>query len=164
MYKIPIGVDNFQELVTGGYLFCDKTAMIAEFFSKGEKVTLITRPRRWGKTLNMSMLQHFLASEVNGVNTAGLFDELAIAKVEEGKYLKIYQGKYPVIMLSFKDVKAGSFEGAYNAIYELIREIYDLFVYLLKSKNLTELQLEKFNGILKKKIRSTTIRSFFKTT
>ena len=151
MYTIPIGVDNFHELVTGGYLFCDKTAMIAEFFSKGEKVTLITRPRRWGKTLNMSMLQHFLSAEVNGVSTASLFDDLAIAKIEEGKYIKTHQGKYPVIMLSFKDVKADSFAGAYNAMYELIREVYDIFVYLLKSNKLSELQLEKLNAILRKK-------------
>ncbi|MBX9889996.1 MAG: AAA family ATPase [Amoebophilaceae bacterium] len=124
MYKIPIGVDNFYKLVTGDYLFCDKTAMIAEFLSKGEEVTLITRPRRWGKTLNMSMLQHFLSAEVNGVSTAGLFDDLAIAKVDGGNYLNTHQGKYPVIMLSFKDVNADNFKGAYNAIYGLIREVY----------------------------------------
>ena len=151
MYKIPIGIDNFHELVTGDYLFCDKTAMIAEFLSKGEKVTLITRPRRWGKTLNMSMLQHFLSAEVNGVSTAGLFDDLAIAKLEEGKYIKTHQGKYPVIMLSFKDVNADNFKGAYNAIYGLIREVYDLFGFLLKSDKLSELQLDNFRSILRKK-------------
>jgi len=122
MYKIPIGVDNFHELVTGDYLFCDKTAMIAEFLNKGEKVTLITRPRRWGKTLNLSMLQHFLASEVNKLSTAGLFDDLTIGKLEGGKYLQTHQGKYPVIMLSFKDIKADSFEGAYNAINPRLKE------------------------------------------
>lgn len=104
MYKLPIGVDNFQELVQGDYLFCDKTDMISEFLNKGDKVTLITRPRRWGKTLNMSMLQHFFASEVNGVSTAGLFYDLAIGKLEGGKHVKQHQGKYPVIMISFKDV------------------------------------------------------------
>ncbi|MBX9889788.1 MAG: AAA family ATPase [Amoebophilaceae bacterium] len=88
MYKIPIGVDNFHKLVTGDYLFCDKTAMIAEFLSKGEDVALITRPGRWGKTLNMSMLQHFLASEVDGVSTVGLFDELTIAKIDGGNISK----------------------------------------------------------------------------
>jgi hypothetical protein len=124
MYKIPIGVDNFHELVTGGYLFCDKTAMIVEFLSKGEKVALIVRPRYLGKTLNLSMLQHFLASEVHGVSTAGLFDDLAISKLEGSRYIETHQGKYPVIMLSFKDVKSDSFEGAYNAVYELISTIY----------------------------------------
>ncbi|MCT4696898.1 AAA family ATPase [Candidatus Cardinium sp. TP] len=59
MKKLPIGVDSFQELVRDNYLFCDKTAILAEFLGKGDKVTLITRPRRWGKTLNMSMLQYF---------------------------------------------------------------------------------------------------------
>ncbi|MBX9889689.1 MAG: AAA family ATPase [Amoebophilaceae bacterium] len=150
MYKIPIGVDNFHELVTGDYLFCDKTAMIAEFLNKGEKVTLITRPRRWGKTLNMSMLQHFLASEVNGVPTAGLFDDLAIAKLEEGKYLKTHQGKYPVILLSFKDVKADSFQGAYKKIYKLISYLYGTFEYLLNSEKINSVQLNSFHSIIDK--------------
>ncbi|TSJ81015.1 MAG: AAA family ATPase [Candidatus Cardinium sp.] len=98
MKKLPIGVSNFQELVQGDYLFCDKTNMIADFLKKGDKVTLITRPRRWGKTLNMSMLQHFFASEVNGVTTVGLFDDLTIGKLENGRYISAHQGKYPVIM------------------------------------------------------------------
>ncbi|MGI2262415.1 AAA family ATPase, partial [Candidatus Cardinium hertigii] len=82
IYKLPVGVDNFQELVKGDYLFCDKTAMIGELLEKGDKVTLITRPRRWGKTLNISMLQHFFAPEVNGINTSGLFDDLEIGKLD----------------------------------------------------------------------------------
>ena len=151
MYKVPIGVDNFRELVTGDYLFCDKTAMIAEFLSKGEKVTLITRPRRWGKTLNMSMLQHFFAAEVKGVSTTGLFDDLAISQLAGGKYLQTHQGKYPVIMLSFKDVNADSFQGAYNAIYGLMREVYDRFRFLLKSDKLSEVQLDNLHTILRKK-------------
>jgi hypothetical protein len=61
------------------------------------------------------MLQHFLASAVNGISTAGLFDNLAIGKLEGSKYLQTHQGKYPVIMLSFKDVNADNFKGAYNA-------------------------------------------------
>ncbi|MBX9889968.1 MAG: ATP-binding protein [Amoebophilaceae bacterium] len=148
MYKVPIGVDNFHKLVTGGYLFCDKTAMIAEFLSKGEEVALITRPRRWGKTLNMSMLQHFLSAEVNGVSTAGLFDNLAIGKLEGGKYIHTHQGKYPVIMLSFKDVKADGFEGAMNLIYLLLKRQYGAFEYLLKSEQLNSDQKYEFSAIL----------------
>ncbi|MBX9890567.1 MAG: ATP-binding protein [Amoebophilaceae bacterium] len=162
MYKIPIGVDNFRELVTGGYLFCDKTAMIAEFLSKGEKVTLITRPRRWGKTLNMSMLQHFLSAEVNGVSTAGLFDDLAIGKLEGGKYLQTHQGKYPVVMLSFKDVKADSFERAYNKIYKLIAALYGTFEYLLKSKKLNSVQLRSFHAIIDKSVDQQDVENSLK--
>lgn len=149
MHKIPIGVDNFHKIATGGYLFCDKTAMIADFLSKGEDVTLITRPRRWGKTLNMSMLHHFLAPEVDGISTAGLFDGLEIGKLEGGKYLKNNQGKYPVIMLSFKDVQASTFEGAIDKIRELIFLLFTSFAKeLLKSDHLLEEEKENFRLIL----------------
>ncbi|MEF2229277.1 MAG: AAA family ATPase [Candidatus Cardinium sp.] len=149
-HKLPLGVDNFQELAQEDYLFCDKTTMIAEFLGKGDKVTLITRPRRWGKTLNISMLHCFFASEVNGVSTAGLFDELAIGKIEGGSYLHQHQGKYPVIMISFKDVNADSFQGAYNAVYRLIIEIYSSYAYLLKSNKINEIQLGQLHTILNK--------------
>ncbi|WP_339044699.1 AAA family ATPase [Cardinium endosymbiont of Tipula unca] len=148
MKKLPIGVSNFQKLASGDYLFCDKTAMIAEFLSKGDEVTLITRPRRWGKTLNMSMLQHFFASEVNGVSTAGLFDDLEIGKLNGGSYLTTNQGKNPVIMISFKDVNAASFKGAYNAVYELILKVYSSYTYLLSSDTINEIQLKKLHTIL----------------
>ncbi|WP_342265682.1 AAA family ATPase [Cardinium endosymbiont of Philonthus spinipes] len=150
MKKLPIGVSNFQELVKGNYLFCDKTAMIFDFLSKGDKVTLIARPRRWGKTLNMSMLQHFFSSEVSGVSTKGLFDNLAISKLEGGRYIDQHQGKYPVIMLSFKDVNADSFQGAYNAVYSLILRVYSSYAYLLKSDKINEIQLGQLHTILNK--------------
>ena len=146
--KVPIGVDSFRELVSGAYLFCDKTAMIAEFLGKGDKVTLLTRPRRWGKTLNMSMLYHFFASEVNGVPTAGLFDDLAIAQLEDGAYLKQHQGKHPVLMITFKDVKADDFQGAYTKIYKLIAALYGTFEYVLNSEKINSVQLRSFRAII----------------
>ncbi|TSJ81441.1 MAG: ATP-binding protein [Candidatus Cardinium sp.] len=148
MKKLPIGVSNFHKLVSNDYLFCDKTAMIADFLEKGDEVTLITRPRRWGKTLNMSMLQHFFASEVDGVTTAGLFDDLAIGKLEGGKYIREHQGKYPVIMISFKDVNADDFQGAYNAVYELISTLYESYTYLFKSNKVNQIQLKKLYRII----------------
>jgi len=152
MYKIPIGVSNFHRLVTRSYLYCDKTDMIREFLNKDDEVTLITRPRRWGKTLNMSMLHHFFASAVNGIPTAGLFDDLAIGKLEEGKYIKMYQGKYPVIMLSFKDVKASTFEGAIDKIRELIFFLFTSFAkQLLQSDHLLAEEKENFRLILSAK-------------
>lgn len=157
--KLPIGLSNFHKLVTNDYLFCDKTPMIAEFLEKGEEVTLITRPRRWGKTLNMSMLQHFFASEVNGVNTAGLFDNLAIGRLEGARYIKQYQGKYPVIMLSFKDVNADSFQGAYNAVYELILKVYSFYLYLFTSDKVNELQLEQLYVIRNRQANQQQLES-----
>ena len=148
MKKLPIGVSNFQELVKGDYLFCDKTTMISDFLSKGEKVTLIARPRRWGKTLNMSMLQHFFSAEVSGVSTKGLFDNLVIGKVDGGNHIAQHQGKYPVIMISFKDVNADNFQGAYNAVYELITTIYESYTYLFNSDKINKIQLNKLYRII----------------
>ncbi len=159
MKKLPIGVSNFQELIQGDYLFCDKTGMITEFLSKGDKVTLIARPRRWGKTLNMSMLHHFFASEVNGLSTAGLFDDLAISKIDGGNHIAQHQGKYPVIMLSFKDVNASDFQGAYNAVYELILKVYSSYTYLFNSDKINELQLEQLYVIRKRQANQQQLES-----
>ncbi|TSJ80742.1 MAG: ATP-binding protein [Candidatus Cardinium sp.] len=147
-HKLPIGVSNFHKLVSNDYLFCDKTAMIADFLEKGDEVTLITRPRRWGKTLNMSMFQHFFSSEINGISTAGLFDDLKIGKLEGGRYVREHQGKHPVIMISFKDINADDFQGAYNAVYELILKVYSAYIYLLNSDKINAIQLNKLHIIL----------------
>ena len=86
---LPSGIDNFHDLIThrnkqgDGYLFVDKSLFIREWLNAGDKITLITRPRRFGKTLTLSMLQHFLAPEVNGQSTKGLFDGLQISKYPE---------------------------------------------------------------------------------
>ncbi|WP_419241082.1 AAA family ATPase [Cardinium endosymbiont of Nabis limbatus] len=162
MQKLPIGVSNFHKLVSNDYLFCDKTAMIADFLKSGDEVTLIARPRRWGKTLNMSMLQHFFASEVNGISTAGLFDDLAIGKVDGGEYIKNHQGKHPVIMISFKDVNADSFQGAYNAVYELILEVYSTYAYLLNSDAINEIQLGQLHTILNKQANQQALEKSLK--
>ncbi|TSJ81238.1 MAG: ATP-binding protein [Candidatus Cardinium sp.] len=161
-HKLPIGVDNFHKLVSSGYLFCDKTAMIADLLKNGEEVTLITRPRRWGKTLNMSMLHHFFASEVNGVRTAGLFDNLAIGSLEGGRYIREHQGKHPVIMISFKDVNADNFQGAYNAVYELILEVYSSYAYLLKSDAVNEIQFRQLHTILSKEANQQALEKSLK--
>ncbi|WP_243575185.1 AAA family ATPase [Candidatus Cardinium sp. cByotN1] len=162
MKKLPIGVSNFHKLVSNDYLFCDKTAMIADLLNKGDEVILITRPRRWGKTLNMSMLQHFFSLEVNGIPTAGLFDDLAISKLEGGKYIKQYQGKYPVIMISFKDVNASNFEDAYNSVYELILEVYSVYPYLFTSDQVNELQLQQLYVIRNREASQQALEKSFK--
>ncbi|WP_419241381.1 AAA family ATPase [Cardinium endosymbiont of Nabis limbatus] len=162
MKKLPIGVDNFHKLASNDYLFCDKTAMIADFLKSGAEVTLTTRPRRWGKTLNMSMLHHFFASEVNGVPTEGLFDDLVIGKLEDGRYIKEHQGKHPVIMISFKDVNADNFEGAYNAVYELITTVYESYTYLFDSDKVNKIQLKKLYRIVNKQANQQELESSLK--
>ena len=121
--RIQIGGDDFGELVRKGLLFVDKTLFIKEIINDENKVTIITRPRRWGKTLNLSMLHYFLSAEVYGQKTAGLFDNLLIA-TEPGDYIGKHQGKYPVIFITLKDVKMSSFEQALEKLKSLIQAVY----------------------------------------
>ena len=113
---LPVGVSDFHKLVTHrnaqdvGYLFIDKSMAIREFINAGDEVSLITRPRRFGKTLACSMLQHFFAKEVNGKATKGLFDNLAIAKYPEEMKL---QGAYSVIFLTLKNIKGINYNKAF---------------------------------------------------
>jgi Predicted AAA-ATPase len=99
---LPIGYDIFPELIEFKLDFVDKSLFIKEVIDKSAKATVITRPRRFGKTLNLSMLHHFLAAEAYGRSTKGLFDNLKIAKAG-GEYMQ-HQGKYPVIFVTFKDI------------------------------------------------------------
>lgn len=119
--SIPIGVDNFAELINlkRNYQFVDKTLFIKDILDDGSEVTLITRPRCWGKTLNLSMLEYFLAPEVLGESTQGLFDDLAIGAIDQGRYLA-FQGQSPVIFISFKDVKETQFDLAIRNIRSLL--------------------------------------------
>lgn len=128
--KIETTSDNFGGMVRDGCLLVDKTLMIKEFF-EGQKVSLITRPRRFGKTINMSMLQHFCASEVEGQPTVGLFDAFSIAREDSGHWIE-HQGKYPVIFLSFKDIKESSYERTVEKIRNLIKKLYREHVGLLE--------------------------------
>ena len=120
--RIETTSDNFGAMVQENALLVDKTLMIKEFL-EGQKVSLIVRPRRFGKTINMSMLQHFFAAEVTGRPTAGLFDAFAIAREENGQWME-HQGKYPVIYVSFKDVKESSYERTIAKIRDLIKKLY----------------------------------------
>jgi len=136
--KIPIGVDDFRELIStkSNYLFVDKTLLIKEFLDTGAKVSLIIRPRRWGKTLNMSMLQHFFAPVVNRQATKGMFDNLKIAKENNGEYLKC-QGQNPVIFITFKDVKQDNFDDFIEKTQGLIQKICNQYSELTTSIHLS---------------------------
>jgi len=146
MKKVPVGVDNFAKLIKGDYLFCDKTLMIKDLLNKGDEVTLITRPRRWGKSLNMSMLQHFFSPKVGLEETKDLFKELNIAKIEQGNYLQ-YQGQNPVIFVSFKDVRESTFEQTIRQFSALIKNLYREHQYLLDSTQLSTKDKEQFNKL-----------------
>jgi hypothetical protein len=135
-YVIPVGCDNFRKLVTATdqygnkSLFVDKTKFIQAILADAAEVLLITRPRRFGKTINMSMLQHFFGAEVDGQPTKDLFNGLLIS---DDQAAMAYQGKYPVIFISLKEVKADNFIDARARIAEVMRQLYIQFAYL-KSK------------------------------
>ena len=122
-HKIEITNANFGRMVRDRCLLVDKTLMIKDFF-EGKIVSLILRPRRFGKTLAMSMLQHFFCQEVAGESTAELFNDFAIAEVDNGEFIKKYQGQYPVISITFKDLKEPSYESTISKLRDLIQKLY----------------------------------------
>ncbi len=151
--RIQIGGSDFGALIHKDLLFVDKTLFIKEILNDQSTVTIITRPRRWGKTLNMSMLHYFLSAEVYGQKTAGLFDQLLIAK-EPGNYIAEHQGKYPVIFISLKDVKYKTFSAATASISLLIQDIYSQHSYLLNQKTLAPHEEDFFQRTLYAKLSS----------
>ena len=96
--KLPIGIESFDEMICDGYYYVDKTSMIADLLNNGGKVNLFTRPRRFGKSLNMSMLERFFSLNTD----KNIFKGLRIS--EENELCKEYLGKYPVISISLKEV------------------------------------------------------------
>lgn len=101
--RLPVGVENFEQIINDNYYYVDKTGLISELLRNGGMVNLFTRPRRFGKTLNMSMLEHFFSIE----RDQSIFDGLEISK--DTKLCEEYMGKYPVISISLKGINAGIF-------------------------------------------------------
>ena len=130
---VAIGIQNFSEIIEKNYFYVDKTHFIKEWWDSGDSVTLITRPRRFGKTLNMSMVEQFFSVEYAG--RSDLFEGLNIWKEEE--YRKL-QGTYPVISLSFANVKEKTYADTKLRICQLIAELYQKNKFLLESDLLTE--------------------------
>ena len=114
--KLPVGIESFEEIRTEGFYYVDKTAMIRDLLRKWGKVNLFTRPRRFGKSLNMSMLKCFF--EI-GCDKA-LFDGLQISK--ETSLCDEYMGKFPVVSVSLKGVEADNYETARNLAVKVINE------------------------------------------
>lgn len=148
MQQLPIGYDSFVEIRNRQLKFVDKSLFIQEIFDDAAKISLITRPRRFGKTLNLSMLHCFLAAEVYGETTEGLFDDLKISHLGD-KYMH-HQGQYPVIFITFKDVKDHSFMTAMEALAELIRRLYQEHRSVLTGDTLAREEKELYHRILRK--------------
>ena len=131
---LPIGIDDFKTIIEEDYYYADKTKMIETLLDDGAKVTLFTRPRRFGKTLNMSMLNYFFNLK-NKEENRKLFENLYISK---SKYMS-QQGEYPVIYLSFKDIKALNWEKCYYLTRRLITYLYNEFEFLREKLNKKDL-------------------------
>ena len=130
--KLPIGIENFQEIRQMGFYYIDKTKLIEQLLEQWGKVNLFTRPRRFGKTLNMSMLKYFF--EIGTDPT--LFDGLYISQNQE--LCEEYMGKFPVIFLSLKGVDGLTFDSAKDRFIQLIGNEAQRFRFLLDSDKLTE--------------------------
>ena len=140
--QLSIGIQGFDKLRTEDYYYIDKSDFISEWWENGDDVTLITRPRRFGKTLNMDMVRCFFSNHYK--DRGDLFEGLSIWKDE--KYRKL-QGTYPVIFLSFAEVKQPDYETAVQKIKRIIAKLYLKYRELLKGDVLTEYEKKQFQSV-----------------
>ena len=141
---IPIGIDDFEKMITKNHYYIDKTLFIKDILIKPGETKLFTRPRRFGKTLNMSMLKYFFEIQNSEINRK-LFDGLAISKTE---YMS-EQGQYPVIYFSFKDLKKKTWEECFSELKYIVSNIFKEFRFV--ESKLTEEDKENFNKIIARK-------------
>ena len=137
-----IGIQDFETLIVNDYFYVDKTDFIREWWENGDSVTLITRPRRFGKTLNMNMLERFFS--VHYAGQGGIFENLRIWESE--KYRKM-QGTYPVLGLSFANVKENTFEKAKIRICQIISDLYNKREFLKDNGILTDKEIKYFDRV-----------------
>ena len=155
--KLPIGLENFEQLIRDNYYYVDKTRLISELIGNGGMVSLFTRPRRFGKTLNMSMLEQFFSIEGN----KDVFDGLKISK--DIKLCKEYMGKYPVIFVSLKGINAGTYETAFRLAVETIRGVAKKIKFLETSEKLDDYEKKDYQALLDKNMDEATLFLSLKT-
>ena len=144
---VAIGIQSFDKIIEGNYFYIDKTSFIKEWWESGDDVTLITRPRRFGKTLNMSMVEEFFS--IDYAKRGDLFQGLSIWKEE--KFRKM-QGTYPVISLSFARIKETNYDDTRERILQIIRNLYIKFSFLKDSAVLEKADKAYFDRILGDKV------------
>ena len=140
--RLPVGVENFEQIINDNYYYVDKTGLISELLRNGGMVNLFTRPRRFGKTLNMSMLEHFFSIE----REQSIFDELEISK--DTKLCEEYMGKYPVISISLKGINAAAYEDAFDFAVQIMKNVAGRTQFLLESKNLSDFDKSEYKELL----------------
>lgn len=139
---IGIGKQSFEDIIQSNCFYIDKTSLIKEWWESEDDITLITRPRRFGKTLNMDMLKCFFSNQYR--DQGQLFEGLNIWKEE--KYQQL-QGTYPVIYLSFADVKQTNYKDAVLKIKKIITDVYQQYIELAGWEGLTEVQIRQFQSV-----------------
>ena len=140
--RLPVGLENFEQTIKDNYYYVDKTGLISELLRNGGLVNLFTRPRRFGKTLNMSMLEHFFSIEED----QSIFEGLKISK--DTKLCKEYMGKYPVISVSLKGINAETYEDAFDFAVQIMKNIARRNQFLLESRNLSDFDKSEYKELL----------------
>ena len=141
--KLPVGIENFEEIRTEGFYYVDKTGLIRDLLNNWGKVNLFTRPRRFGKTLNMSMLKSFF--EIGSNRT--LFDGLAISR--ETALCEAHMGRFPVVFVSLKGVDGLTFDEAYGILRRILRSEFSRLGFLKQSERIAEDDKRPFERFLK---------------
>lgn len=141
--RLPIGIEFFDEMIKNQYYYVDKTGMISELLRSGGKVTLFTRPRRFGKSLNMSMLKNFFSLQ----GDKRIFNELQISR--DKQVCEEYKGKFPVISISLKSVDGFAYRNAYEMLCATIGNEAMKFQYLMDSTKLTDREKEQYGLLIK---------------
>ena len=146
--KLPMGIENFREMRTGGFYYVDKTGLIKTLLENPGKVNLFTRPRRFGKTLNMSMLKYFFeaGSDVMLFDNGTLFEELEISKEKE--LCEEYMGKFPVISITLKGATGESFEDAKVMLRRIIGKEAMRFRFLLESDRIDDAERSQYKALV----------------
>jgi hypothetical protein len=141
---LETGISDFKNIIENNCYFVDKTALIYDFFTHGAYISLMPRPKRFGKTLNLSMIEHFF--DIQKTKSAMLFSGFNIS--EQKEFCKEHQNKYPVINISFKDVKENNWNDCRENFKELIFDLYEKFDFLAKSDKLKNTEKIKFDKII----------------
>ena len=146
--KLPMGIENFREIRTGGFYYIDKTGLIKTLLENPGKVNLFTRPRRFGKTLNMSMLKYFFETgrDVMPFNNGTLFDGLEISKEKE--LCEEYMGKFPVISITLKGATGENFEDAKVMLRRIIGKEAMRFRFLLESDRIDDAERSQYEALV----------------
>ena len=138
--KLPVGISDFKDVIENNYYYFDKTKFIENILEDGSKVKLFTRPRRFGKTLNISMLKYFFNVK-NKYENKKLFENLEISKSE---YFE-KQGNYPVISISFRNYEEENWENGFKAIKGIVKRLYSDYKFLIEKMD--EIEIEEFNSV-----------------